>query len=321
MGNMLTADHKEDDYVPFSIRFKAWWEGVEVSQLLRDGRERAGPSAAISVNQAPVLEEDGEWPELRLKVLKSLWGEGFIYPGGAKQAVRLVKPMNLDPTKSVLDLTSGLGGGTRAMSEAFGLWINGMETDEVLAKKAHELSVVAGMEKKAPIAHYTVEALDLPTGRYDGILIRDRFWQTDDKEQMLKKVDSALKSKGHLMLTDLALKDFASGSSEAVQGWMEAEGERCKPWTMDDYRNVFSDLRMEARIFKEESEEYRALILKGWSDFVENLSTEDLDQSFVDMLMKEAQAWQRTVRALETGDLVYIRIHAINIGTKTLSDW
>jgi len=317
----VTAEHEQDDYVPFSVRFKAWWEGVDVNDLLRDGRQRKTEAASIAVNETLKREESGEWPDLRLQVLKRLWGEGFIYPGGPRQAVRLVKPMNLDPTKTVLDLTAGLGGGTRAMSEAFGLWITGMETDPVLAAKAHELSVVAGMEKKAPISPCDIETLELQTGRYDGVLIRDRFWSIKDKEQVLRKVDSSLKSKGHLILTDLALKDTASTACDAVQSWMEAEGERCTPWTMDDYRNIFSDVRMETRIFKDEAEEYRALILNGWSDFVENLANEELDRDFVDMLMQEAKEWQRLVRALETGDLCYLRIHAINMGTKTLSDW
>jgi len=321
MDSPVTAEHDDDDYIPFSVRFKAWWEGVDVQYLLRDGRKRPVANASIAVNEVPKREDLGEWSELRLQVLKQLWGEGFIYPGGAKQAVRLVKPMSLDPTKTVLDLTAGLGGGTRAMSEAFGLWISGMEPDRILAGKAHELSVVAGMEKKAPITHFEFESLDLPTGRYDGVLIRDRFWSFKDKEQILRKVDSSLKSKGGLILTDLVLKDFASSSSEAVQGWMEAEGEGCSPWTMDEYREMFSDVRMEARIMKEETEEYRNLILKGWSDFVDNLATEELDRDFVDMLMEEAKSWQRLVRALETGDLCYLRIHAINMGTKTLSDW
>ncbi len=317
----MTAEQDQDDYIPFSVRFKAWWEGVDVNELLRDGRQRPAATASIAVNDAPTREESGEWPDLRLQVLKRLWGEGFIYPGGPRQAVRLVKPMNLDPTKTVVDLTAGLGGGTRAMSEAFGLWIAGMETDPILATKAHELSVIAGMEKKAPISHYDIETLELQTGRYDGVLIRDRFWSIKDKELVLRKVDSSLKSKGHLVLTDLVMKDTASSAGDAVQSWIEAEGERCKPWTMGDYRDVFSDLRMEARIFKDEAEEFRALILNGWSEFVENLANEDLDRDFVDMLMEEAKNWQRLVRALETGELCYLRIHAINMGTKTLSDW
>ena len=126
-------------------------------------------------------------------------------------------------------------------------------------------------------------------------------------------MDTSLKAKGHLILTDLALKDFASTSSDAVQSWMEGEGEICSPWTMDDYRDIFSDLRMEARIFKDESDDYRAVILKGWSNFVEDLTKEELDSTFVDMLMQEAQGWQRQVRALESGDLCYLRIHAINM--------
>ncbi len=320
MGTAVTAEYN-DDYIPFFIRFKAWWNGVDVQDLLRDGRKRPLTTSAIKAGDPAITEESRDWPELRMQVLKRLWGEGFIYPGGAKQAVRLVKPMSLDPTKTVLDLTSGLGGGTRAMSEAFGLWISGMESDEYLAKRAHELSVMAGMEKKAPVTNYDLESLDLPTGRFDGVLIRDRGWSFKGKETLLRKVDSALKSKGHLILTDLALKDFASTSCDAVQSWIDGEGEHCHPWTMDEYRNIFSDLRMEARIFKEETEDYRALVLNGWSRFVDNLAEETLDGDFVDVLMEEAKSWQRMVRALESGDLCYLRIHAINMGTKTLSDW
>ena len=91
MGNAVTADYK-DDYIPFFIRFKAWWNGVDVQDLLRDGRKRRPQTAAIDISEPPNWDESKEWPGLRLQVLKRLWGEGFIFPGGPKQAVRLVKP-------------------------------------------------------------------------------------------------------------------------------------------------------------------------------------------------------------------------------------
>jgi len=314
----------EQGYVPFSMRFKAWWEGVEVEDLVRlRPRFRAGPAAVIEIDNPDQPDPVRNWPKTRLDIVNRLWGKGFIYPGGRHESIRIVAPMNPDPSKTILDLTAGLGGGTRAICDHYGIWLTGMEPDDELAQHGHALSVEAEYEKKAPISAVDLSNLDLPPNRFDGIMIRERLYCTENKLDVLKAMDGALKSRGHLIFTDLVLSDDAkkNKNNKALHTWMRAEGAFCEPWTISKYRITLGELNMEARVFKDESDEYRSQILGAWRNFVDTLNREEMSREFVDTLMYEAHNWLRVVRALETGDLRYLRVHAIHMGPRTLSDW
>src|SRR5690242_7615549 len=45
--------------------------------------ELAGPSSACSSPEPPV-----DWPPARIAVVESLWGEGFLFPGGEEETLR-----------------------------------------------------------------------------------------------------------------------------------------------------------------------------------------------------------------------------------------
>jgi hypothetical protein len=64
----------------------------------------------------------------------------------------------------------------------------------------------------------------------------------------------------------------------------------------------------------DKSDEYRKIILTNWDNFVQGLKREDLTRSLVNNLMVEADYYLRLVRALESGKLRYLRIHASKKG-------
>ena len=52
----------------------------------------------------PPLAEDDDpiWPSARIGVAEALWGEGFLFPGGAAEVLRLAKPFGLTAASSLL---------------------------------------------------------------------------------------------------------------------------------------------------------------------------------------------------------------------------
>ena len=58
----------------------------------------------------------GKWPQARIAVAESLWGEGFLFPGGEEETLRLVKPLGLSAAAGLLLVGAGAGGPARATS-------------------------------------------------------------------------------------------------------------------------------------------------------------------------------------------------------------
>lgn len=325
-----------DGYIPFLERFKGWWNGGAPPERVR--KRRTAPNTRKPRETAPPQEQSGapdpqaitvdepsdtdagpRWPDSRVDFCRRLWAvddeDEMVEPGGAAYCADLLKPTAVDSSKAALDLSAGLGGGVRYLAKQSGLWMTGMEPDEELAERAHELSCAHGMARRAPITAYDPEKLRLPKRKYYVILMRERLYRVRDKGEALKTIRGALKPQGHLILADFALAQDSSAEAKAVTAWTALEPERPPLWTMEQYRRALRSVGVDLRVFEPDSERYRGLILGGWARLVDGLRREELTRPFVDNMMREAEYWVRLARALESGELVYLRAHCMRKGS------
>ena len=107
------------------------------------------------------FEEVAAWTPERLNIVEKLWGEGCISPSSA-EFLQITAPMlSLDEKKSLLLLGAGLGGLGRALVDGTGVWVTGLEGDEELAGIGKEMTKMAGMQKRAPVALSNLEQAKL----------------------------------------------------------------------------------------------------------------------------------------------------------------
>lgn len=309
--------------VPLSVRFKAWWEGVDPEVLLKESSgdpeiDKEDPNSIHvdgEVTEIPQEMAGPRWPEDRVAFCRRLWEadekDEVVHPGGADFTRTLFKPMPLDSSKSALDLSAGLGGGTRKMAKEEGLWMTGMEEDVELAELAAELSVQHGMGKKCPISGFDPATLELPERKFDGVLIRERLYNHPDKKHTLREVAKTLRPGGHIVLTDFVVASEEKRGEKAVANWLNRAAKGAHPWTVADHKKALKELNFDIRISEDETDDYHMMILEGWQRFVDALSKPDLTREFVNRMMPEAEAWLLLTRALESGGLRYHRFHAI----------
>ena len=322
MANSEEVDEKPK--IPFRTRFHAWWIGVDPEDLIEDNDDEVvieeNPEA-IHIDPEP--EEPQEyWNPDRISFLTRLWGgedqDEIITPGGLDYTLMLAKPMALDSTKTVLDLAASLGGGTRALAKEFGVWIEGLEYDADLAEKANELSVKYGMDRRAPITSFNPEKIGLKDARYDAIIMRESNYLYKRKDLVLKQIYDALKPSGHLMMTDFALRSQSSPDNPDVAKWLDGHKEKPMLWSMDEYKRNVVKMRMNLHVHEDRTDEYRIQALTAWADYVGTLTKEDLTRDIVNQLMDEAQYWLRLIRAMESGEVRFLRVHATKSGESIL---
>src|ERR1700759_5110648 len=119
----------------------------------------AAPSAATSVvaatpeprAKAPPARTTS-WTAARLAVTDRLWGEGFSFPGGEAEGLRLARSLGLSPATSLLLVGGGGGAAACAVAREFGAWVAAREKDADLVTAAQGLITRSQLGRKVSMA-------------------------------------------------------------------------------------------------------------------------------------------------------------------------
>ncbi|RMD63872.1 MAG: methyltransferase domain-containing protein [Alphaproteobacteria bacterium] len=301
----------------FRERFWAWWEGYEIKPP--PPRPITTPSSGHDVRFEP---ERPFWETARVRLAQDLWGEGFITPGDAEYVSSMAKYFGLDPAMSVLDIGAGLGGATRTMSENFGVWVTGLESRPELVEAGMALSVKSGLAKRAPVVAFDPANLEGKPNSIDCIFSKDFMYSIKDKAEFLKSVEMLLKSRGQFLFTDYVI-DRKKGRTSGVEEWIEKEPTAVHPWSVEDYREVLSQLHMDIRVVEDNTQTCKAIISKGWADFARRIEAAgDVEPDMATALLEEADLWARRMALFDAGELKVCRFHVLKRDTKRLlSSW
>jgi len=301
--------------VPFWERFRAWWDGYEVT---------AGTKAQPTAMPTHSVRYEGpnyHWETARLKLAQEVWGEGFSSPGGVDHILNMVKFFALDPSMSVLDIGAGLGGATRAMCDKFGVWVSGLEADEALAEAGMALSTMAGLAKRAPITPFDPGSFEYKAKSIDCVFSKEFLFTVQDKPAFLKTVEMLLKPRGQILFTDYVLAK-PHGVSREVQMWADKEPSPAYPWSVEDYRQAFSDLHIDIRVIDDNTEEFHKMVTQAWARYIVRLQQRGVDAESAPALVDEVELWTRRMMAVESGDIKICRIHALKKDTdRLMSSW
>jgi len=269
-----------------------------------------GQQASVRRNRLIVVDTpvsgggiDGHQAELRYRLWSRLYGEGFTLPGGQDVTTQILKYTGLEKGQAVLDLAAGLGGTARAAALQFGATVMGLEPDAVIADLGMKLSEIRGLEARVPIASYDPETIALAERAYDMVIVRERLFTLPGREHVLEQMAKALNAGGKVVVTDLVLSHRDKAENAAVKAMFEAAG--VEPWTLGDFYNAAQAAGLVMRLFRDETDGYRRLLIDGWTDFSNNISKETLDRAFVDVLMSEAETAKRRIAAVNAGSLRY----------------
>ncbi len=328
MANAAVRIDEEDEgeeaapHYPFRVRLKAWWEGENAADVFArkypDGLEKEEDDEPSDKSPAPRTKEkynpDKMWVPTRIDAAQMVWGKGFIAPGDEAYLFNLVNVANLKPDMSILDLSGGLGGPARLLSERFGLWINAFDTSAELAEIGMEQSKMAGMTKKVPVESYDPAKPEWQKKKFDFIFSREAFFQIPKKEVTLLAIAKSLKPEGQCLITDLVLRE-KDLKSKAVDEWIASESQPVQLWTVARYRELFEKLSLPTSLSPQDlTQDYCALIVNGWrkaqAKMAKAKKSGNFDPEVMACLGEEAERWAKRTVALQSGDLQVYRFYS-----------
>jgi cyclopropane fatty-acyl-phospholipid synthase-like methyltransferase len=284
-------------------QLRAWWYGV-------DTRLRAPAPGPVVVVES-THEEIDQAPLDRLVLAQRLWGAGFVMPGGVDQIMHLVKPFGVNPAMSLLDLTAGLGGPSRHISQTFDVYITGLERVSETASRGNKASADAGLGRKVPIAVYDPEKPELKAHAFDCAYSQYLTVSVGNKEMLMRAVNRSLKPRGQFSFVDFVLRGDDSGEA-ALDALRRIERQPILPWRVEQYTECLSNAGFDCRISVDESDRFRSQVLQGWGHFLKAQPLRALPKHHLSVVLEEAELWMTRVQLIERGVLGVSRFYAVS---------
>ncbi len=239
-------------------------------------------------------------PAERRVLLEQLWGVGFARPNSISLLEELIAPIVSTLGVRVLDLSPGFGGESRRLINSFGFQVT------VSDKYTTPLAVEAGSEVQ--VVSIDLENDRLPSASYDCVVMCEDFCILNNKIDVLGKLRETLKPEGHLFLLDCVL-GRKRDSSGRLGHWL-SEGKK-QPWNLRQFEISLEGVGFDLHSIKDVSEQYKKLVLLGWSAYLPELKREGLSQAGKREVLAEAERWFSVLSFLNNQSLQICRFHAV----------
>ena len=158
-----------------------------------------------------------QYPDHFVARLETLWGEGFLSPGGADEVREIVSGVDL-AGKSVLDIGCGTGGADLVLVEQLGAAaVVACDVEPQLIARARDRVRAAELAGRITCTLVDPGPLPYPDGCFDVVFSKDAMVHIADKPALFAEVRRVLKPGGVFAASDWLAGDN-SGSSRA---WVE----------------------------------------------------------------------------------------------------
>lgn len=267
-----------------------------------------GAIAAQATSEPAPACRSSRWPPERLAVADALWGEGFCFPGGEDEILRLARPLGLSGASSVLLLGGGSGGAVRAVAAAFGAWVSGFETDADQVAAGARRCAAAGLSRRAQIELWHPTSTMLPPSHYHHALGLEPL-RHGEVERVLAGLAQAVKPQGQLVMTEVVLA--AAAPASRLGAWLRAE-DRARPAPAAAIGRALGMLGFDIHVNEDMTDRHLRHMLLGWRNFVTQMGTTRPTPAQAAQIVREAEPWLLRAQLMRSGAIRLMRWHAHN---------
>jgi len=255
---------------------------------------------------------DDELPDLdsALAIREAVWGKGYVKPGGKDAILSLAGPAELGEDSPVLVLGAGLGEGAMAVAGEWLANVEGLVDAGPTAEKATARIAARGMSDTVSVTSYMPQNARLKVNQYRCVLARESFFDLMAKQTLLEKIWNALKEDSHFLFSDLVYATEAAAQDPVIEEWCDKELRMPDCWTMEQYDETLTGFGFVIKSTEDESDWYYGLVKAKWLEFMDTLGGKNIERKYIDLVMDEAQLWQSRMKAIKSGHLRYVRVHA-----------
>jgi len=297
--------------IPLKVRLVAWWRGYDIADIEeRMQRKNKEDVPLLPAARKKPADDDSNrilWDKDRVTVTQLIWGNGFCGPGGPQNVIDMSKLLALSPKLSALVVGAGLGGPARVLAKEFGVWINGYESNELLAREGMKMSVKAGLEKKAPITHLDLNNSPDFERQFDRAYSKEVMFTVEKKAELIKSIYDQLKENSLFLISDYVVRNHDSLAHPDVTQWLRHEPLNPFPVTSDTMIYTLEKVGFKIRVNEDITDHYLKLINQAWANAeqaVQSLAAEgESGRKNMFAILKEADLWNRRTKIMRQKEL------------------
>lgn len=235
-------------------------------------------------------------------VLESVWGEGFMSPGGTKEVDRVLDGLDMSGY-TVLDIGCGLGGATVHLARRFGTArIIGIDIEESLIDRCHDLASRTGVAQRTEFRCVEPGPLPVADASLNAVFSKDSIIHIADKQGLARDIFRVLEPGGWFVASDW-LAGYRDRPSPEMQAYVVAEGLDFGLASAEVYQDAlaaagFEDIRVIDRnewYMEEARREREALKGSLYAGLESSVGTAFLEH--------QIDVWDKMIVALDQGQL------------------
>jgi cyclopropane fatty-acyl-phospholipid synthase-like methyltransferase len=258
-------------------------------------------------------DDDPIWPSARIGVVEALWGEGFLFPGGREETLRLATPLGLSAASSLLLLGAGSGGPGRSITTELGSWVSGYEANANLAALANERTQRAGLGRRAEVEIWNPSEPKFPQHYYHHAIAIEPLHGAPS-EPTLGAVSLALKQGGQFVLMEIVADRPLDPDDAMVATWTRLDHRPADVPSELAITKTLGHLGFDVRIAEDTSTRDMRYAIRGWREAVRAMQGARPTLHQTALIVREAELWLARVRLMRAGKLRLVRWHAIGRG-------
>lgn len=182
-------------------------------------------------------DREAEYPEGSIAFLETLWGEGYLSPGGPEEVRMVLDGIDLEG-RTVLDLGCGSGGITLSLVENYqATRVIGVDVEAPVLEKARQRVGERGLDDRIEFLQIEPGPLPFRGGSFDVFFSKDAMVHASDKERLFAEAYRVLVRGGWLVASDwlIAHDDVPS---PAMRRYLELEGPSLNMASPERYRQA-----------------------------------------------------------------------------------
>ena len=247
------------------------------------------------------LTDEGHYGPKQLNLLKVVWGEGFLSPGGTDEIDEIMKGIDITD-KSVLDIGCGCGGAAFHLIKKHGAKsVQGIDPEPLVIKTAQQLAKKNNLADKATFKCVEPGPLQYNKETFDVIFSKEVFLHIPDKEALLKDVHRILKPGGLIIVSDWMRIDD-NPPSKQMQDYIAAEGLDMLMCSLKKYKELLELTNFNNIEIRDRNEWYLQKAKKELTEIQGPLYQKVVDVLGIEETLGAIEIWKKLIGVLEIGE-------------------
>ena len=247
------------------------------------------------------LTDEGHYGPKQLNMLKTIWGEGFLSPGGTDEIDQILKGLDLKG-KKVLDIGCGTGGAVFHMIEKYGAnEAIGIDPEPLVIETANDLAIKKGISDKVKFICTKPGEHKFEDKSFQVVFSKEAFLHIIDKKKLLQEINDILVDDGILSVGDWMRNDD-NEPSEEMKEYIAAEGLDMFMCSLEKYESLLKETRFKVLSLNDRNKWYLEKVKTEISDIKGPLYDEVIKQIGKEEADGALEIWEKLLGVVEKGE-------------------